>query len=161
MRKLEAKSLALVIGGGSERRDTLSKQLGEMGIRALHAGSAREALRSIQESEPIEMVFVVDRVLEMRLSELIQRLRSYPKISRLPMSVLVDSRSDFADGLLATEDFADITRGVLTDKAENTAFIVNEMNSRSPFPRLETIDRVLLRAAFESPPVSDSSNPSR
>jgi CheY-like chemotaxis protein len=149
--RLQGKPLAMIVGGDIERRDVLSKQLSELGIRATTLASAREALQYIQQPEPIEMIFVVDKVLEMSVSELVQRLRSHPRAAVLPLAILQAELSNQERALLETLAGPAISWGILSTKLESTSDLLQRMGRSQPLPRLDTLDRLTLQTLFERP----------
>ena len=152
MQNLEAKPLALLIGGSTELSDSLSSQLSLLGVRTLLAKSARETMRLIQEPQPIEYVFLVDRVLEMRLSEVIQRIRTHPRTRTLPLAVLTDQLGTTQRELLANEGVSRIHYWSVTTKLDLTAALLTEMRATSPIPKMESIDRITFRSILETSP---------
>ncbi len=152
MQALESKPLALLVGGSVELRDTLSNQLSALGIRSKGTSSARETLRLIQEPQPIEYVFLVDRVLEMSLSELVQRIRAYPKTSELPMAILTDQLGSTQRRVLADEGIQNVYYSSVTANIDLTASLLSEMQRSSSVPKMDSIDRLLFQSRFE--PVS-------
>jgi CheY-like chemotaxis protein len=154
MQSLEGKPLALVIGGSGDLRDNLSKHLSLLGVRTLGASSGRESLRLIQEPQPIEYVFLVDRVIDMSLSELVQRLRASPRTSWLPMAVMTDQIGPTQREILQDSRFQAIHYSTLTSNIDFTATLFSEMRQRSPLPRMDAIDRLSFRAIVE--PVAKS-----
>jgi len=147
---LEAKPLALVIGGSTELRDSLSQHLSLLGVRTLPARSAREAMRLIQEPQPIEYVFLADQVLEMNLSEVVQRIRSHPRTQALPLAVLTDRLGPSQRDLLANEGMTRIHYGYVTTNLDLTSTLLNEMRATSPVPKMDSLDRITLRSIFET-----------
>lgn len=153
---LESKPQALLIGGSIELRDILSNQLSLLGVRTLSAKSARETLRLIQEPQPIEFIFIVDRVLEMHLSELVQRLRAHPRTRALPLAVLTDQLGTAQRTLLTNEGVSNIHYFSATTNLDLTSTLLNEMQRTSPLPKMDLIDRITWRSRFE--PVTKNSS---
>ncbi|MDZ4850631.1 MAG: hypothetical protein SGI77_15200 [Pirellulaceae bacterium] len=149
MLELESKPLALVVGGASELRDALATQLSMLGIRTLESKSARETMRLIQKPNPIEYVFIVDKVLEMNLSELVQRLRTSPRTRLLPLAVLTDRISSDQRTHLEIEGFDDVHYFSVTHSRELTSALLDEMHETSPIPQMDSIDRITFRSIFE------------
>ncbi len=149
MLRLESKPLALIVGGSVELRDSLSKHLSLLGIRAVGTSSARETLRVIQEPQPIEYVFLVDRVLEMSLSELVQRIRAFPRTSSLPLAILTERVGVTQRAILADEGVQQIHYSSVTSNIDLTSALLNEIQRRSPIPRMDSIDRLLFRSHVE------------
>ncbi len=149
MQKLEALPLALVIGGAGNVRDALIQHLTQLGVRSLEASGSRDALRTLQDPQPIELIFIVDRTSEMRLSELIQRLRAVPRTADLPLAVMTDHVSADARTLLADEGVQGIHYASVTTNIEYTAALVREMYQRSPLPTMDAVDRLTFRSLVE------------
>ena len=149
MLRLESKPLALIVGGSVELRDSLSKHLSQLGVRSLGTASARETLRTIQETQPIEYVFLVDRVLEMSLSELVQRIRAFPRTSSLPLAILTDHVGSTQRAILADEGVQQIHYSSVTSNIDLTAALLKEIQRRSPIPPMDSIDRLLFRSHVE------------
>ncbi len=149
MLRLESKPLALIVGGSVELRDSLSKHLSQLGVRSLGTSSARETLRTIQEPQPIEFVFLVDRVFEMSLSELVQRIRSFPRTSSLPLAILSDQIGATQRAFLTDEGLQQIHYSSVTSNIDLTGVLLLEMQRRSPIPKMDSIDRLLFRSLVE------------
>ncbi len=149
MRRLESKPLGLIVGGSVELRDSLSKHLSQLGVRSLGTSSARETLRTIQEPQPIEYVFLVDRVFEMSLSELVQRIRSFPRTSSLPLAILTDQIGATQRSILTDEGLQQIHYSSVTSNIDLTSALLSEMQRRSPIPKMDSIDRLLFRSFVE------------
>jgi CheY-like chemotaxis protein len=149
MQRLESKSLALLVGGSVELRDSLSKQLSQLGIRSIGTSSARETLRVIQEPQPFEYVFIVDRVVEMSLSELVQRIRAFPRTRSLPLAILTDAIVVPQQAILAEEGQPRIHYSAVTNNIDLTGALLNEMQRLSPIPRMDSVDRLLYRSLVE------------
>lgn len=82
---------ALVIGLQSDLRQATQQQLlQELGSESTSANSAQAALLALDRDEPIELIFVVDRVSDMSLFEMLQRLRNSKKGHALPIAVLTE-----------------------------------------------------------------------
>jgi CheY-like chemotaxis protein len=153
MKRLESRGLTLVIGGSNDRRDVLATQLEQIGLRAEQTGSARETLQFIQTAQPLEMIFIADRVLEMRLSELVQRIQTYPTTSSIPIILMTDSREPWASGLLESPEFAGrITTAVLSKSIDSTTDAIRRAQLRTALPNLDPVDRAALRAIVDLQP---------
>lgn len=151
MRNLDSLPLALVVGGDSEFREILSNQLSSIGIRSITAASARETLQLVQQSHPIEMVFIVDRVREMSLSELIQRLQAQRPTSHLPIAALTDSLKQSERNLLDFEKISDVYYSNLTTNVDLTATLVQSIKAKSILPEFDSVERVVWKSIVDSP----------
>jgi CheY-like chemotaxis protein len=157
MQRLESKPLALIVGGSVELRDGLSKHLSQLGVRAIGTSSARETLRVIQEPHPIEYVFIVDRVLEMSLSELVQRIRAFPRTSSLPLAIMADSIAAPQQAIMAVEDQPKIHYSSVTTNIDLTGALLRDMQRLSPIPPMDSVDRLAYRSLVE--PVDSTVEP--
>lgn len=82
---------ALVIGLQSDLRQATQQQLlQELGSESTSANSAQAALLALDRDDPIELIFVVDRVSDMSLFEMLQRLRNSKKGHALPIAILTE-----------------------------------------------------------------------
>ncbi len=92
---------ALVIGANAELC-----MAAEASIRQITNGevivvtSGRESLRALSLPNPAELIFVVDRVHDMSLFELLQRLRKTQGGGSLPIAVLTDQINSFEQKLM-------------------------------------------------------------
>ena len=93
MRMLGGSPLALVVGGASNLRTHTRTFLETFGYRVLEAASASQTMSVLREGQPIEAVFVVEKVLEMNLGELTQRIRANPSMATCPIAILAASLS--------------------------------------------------------------------
>jgi len=148
--KLEPNPLALVIGGSSDLRDTLSSQLSALDIRSETARNAREAIRMIQEPHPYEMVFIVDRVADMSLSEFVQRLRAAPRTASLPIVMMASQWTSEQQRLSDSEGIQGIVNATLTDNIGLTSAILQDLQKITRTPKLDSTDRVILRSLVDS-----------
>jgi CheY-like chemotaxis protein len=152
LKKLEGKSLAVVVGGATERCDGLTTQLNQLAMRSLVFSNARDTLRFVQGAEPIEMIFIVDRVLEMKLYELIQRLRTSPRLKAIPIVVMTDIFSAADRALVKSSNLPEIEYGVLTTRLETTESLLQTIRQNSTIPQLDSIDRLTFRTLAETKP---------
>ncbi len=152
LKKLEGKSLAVVVGGATERCDALTTQLNQLATRSAVFSNARDTLRFVQGAEPIEMIFIVDRVLEMKLYELIQRLRSSPRLKAIPIVVMTDHFSATDRALVKSSNLPEIEYGVLTTRLETTESLLQTIRQNSTIPQLDSIDRLTFRTLAEPKP---------
>ena len=78
MRNLDGGPLALIVGGATDLRSHVGTILESFGYRFLEASSATQTMSLLREGQPVEAVFVVSPVLEMKLGDLVQRIRANP-----------------------------------------------------------------------------------
>ncbi len=135
------KPVALVVGGAADLRSLAVSQLGSLGISTIEASSARETIRSIGRSAPIDYVLIVDRLYDMRLSELVQRVHAFPQTGSIPISILVPEIGD-GEATILRESSA-ISYGTLTNSGSTMEKIVEEMNFGSGIPLPSQTDRLI------------------
>jgi CheY-like chemotaxis protein len=125
MTKLTNSPLVLLVGANAELRLAAAGTLTEaVAANSLQAGSAREALLALSETNPAEMVIVVDRVRDMSLGELIQRLKRTSQGKSIPMAVLVPELTQHELNICAEHR---ITTGLLTQQPEQIKTIVDQL----------------------------------
>ncbi len=91
MVSLAAGPQALVIGHQAEFRQTAGFQLQQQtGAEAVVVDSAKAALQALSGNQPVELIVIADRVSDMSLFELLQRLRNTRNGQSLPIAVLTD-----------------------------------------------------------------------
>lgn len=91
MSRLDGGARALVIGLHSDLRQAAQQQLQlHTGAPVATANSARSALQILNRDEPFELIFIVDRVADQSIFELLQRLRNSKKAHALPIGILTD-----------------------------------------------------------------------
>lgn len=89
---------ALVVGANLElcvSADQIVQQF--TSTESVIANSARDAFLALNKQNPVEMIIVVDRVHDLRLHEVLTRLRNS---GSLPISVLVENLSQFESSLV-------------------------------------------------------------
>lgn len=92
---------ALVVGLRSELLQAAQQQIQlSTAAKVTVANSARSALMALNGSDPIEMVFVVDRVSDQSLHELLQRIRNSKKGRSVPIAVVTDDLYPYERSLI-------------------------------------------------------------
>lgn len=140
MRQLDSKPLILLVGGSSSLRTHVSTLLQQFSNRVYEASSASQTLGAIKQGLPIESVFVVDRVLEMTLGELVQRIRANPSTSAVPIAVLADSLSN-GDHQILGEDIR-LVVGSVPPSVAGLADILRRMTIVDQAPRIDSVSRL-------------------
>ena len=109
MSRLERGPRALVIGLMSDLRQAARDQLqAQLDAEVTTANSTRAALAALNGDRSPELIFIVDRVADQSIFELLQRLRGSRRGHSLPIAVLTDE-------LYAHErDFIESTPGILS-----------------------------------------------
>lgn len=91
MSRLAGGPNSLIIGLQSEIRQVANQQVQAItGGQATTVNSARNALLALASGEPIELIFVVDRVSDQSVFELLQRVRNTVKGRSIPIAVLTE-----------------------------------------------------------------------
>jgi CheY-like chemotaxis protein len=93
MRRLEARPLALIVGGNSELRTHTRGLLEAYSFRVAEAASAQQTMEELRSGQPVEAIVIVEHVLEMDLGQLVQRIRAFPSTASCPIAVLAESLS--------------------------------------------------------------------
>ncbi len=113
----------------------------EAGIRQTTGGDAiavtsgRDALRELSSANPIELIFVIDRVHDMNLFELLQRLRNTQNGGSLPIAVLTEQLYPYEQKLV-----------------DSTPGVVVSVLSRQPESMTDTVSKLL--GSFDTLPLS-------
>jgi CheY-like chemotaxis protein len=140
MRQLDAKPLVLLVGGSSSLRTQVSTLLQQFSYRVFETSSASQAMAAIRQGLPIESVFIVDRVFEMRLGEMVQRIRANPTTSTCPIAILADSLSD-GDHRILSEDNR-VVVGSVPPESSGLSDILRRMAIVNQAPRVESVGRL-------------------
>jgi CheY-like chemotaxis protein len=109
MTRLQSGPHALVIGLQSELRQEAQQQINlqtSSDVTVVNSGAA--ALKALDEPQPVELIFIVDRVSDTTISQLIQRLRNTARGRSLPIAVLTQELYSYE------RDLIDETPGVIT-----------------------------------------------
>jgi CheY-like chemotaxis protein len=140
MRQLDGKPLILLVGGSSSLRTHVATLLQQFSYRVFETSSASQAMAAIRQGLPIESVVVVDRVFEMRMGELIQRIRANPTTSTCPVAILADSLSD-GDHRILGEDNR-VVVGSVPPAASGLSDILRRMAIVDQAPRVDSVRRL-------------------
>lgn len=114
----------------------------QTGGQVIMVNSGREALRTLSQTQPAEMVVIVDRVHDMSLYELIQRLGKTTIGGSIPIAVLTDQL--FPYELRYIESTSGIHAATLTRNAEQMGQIFQRMASSLDTGLMTAEDRVQL-----------------
>lgn len=131
---------ALVVGLQSELRQVAQQQIEmQTAARVMSVNSGRAALLALQENEPVEMIFVVDRVSDQSLFELLQRLRHTNKGYSLPIAVMTDELySHERDWIRETPG---VVGSVLSRNADHMKRIIDRMQASLDTQPMTPADR--------------------
>jgi hypothetical protein len=103
----------------------------------------------IQEPSPIEMIFIVDRVADMSLSEFLQRLRAAPRTTTLPIVMMASQWTADQQRLTDSEGIQGIINATLTENIAFTSATLKDVQQITNTPTLDSTDRVILRSLVE------------
>jgi CheY-like chemotaxis protein len=148
MRKLEGSPLVLVVGGSRDLRTHTRGLLESFSMRVVEAASASQAMAEIRDGSPLEGVFVVERVLEMNLGQLVQRIRANPTTSACPIALLAASLSTSEHEAAANDPR--IVMGSVPPEQVVFADILRRMKIVSQAPAVDPSDRILWKDRSET-----------
>ena len=116
----------LVIGLKPEMRQAASQLLvGQMDSPVTEANSGQSALQALNGLLPIELIILVDRVSDMSIYELLQRLRKTKHGQSLPIAVLTDELYQHERRLMG--EMSGVVSSVLSYDGAHMDRIVNRM----------------------------------
>jgi hypothetical protein len=113
----------------------------DLGIEAVEAPSGRAAVRAIQQVTPLELILVVDRLADLPVSEVVQRIDAYPPTSAVPMAVLTPNLTQ--GEVLVLRETSGIVYGTLTARENYMPNVVRRMNSIADIPLPSRTDRLV------------------
>ncbi len=140
MLELQGEPLALIIGNHQDLCDHTSRLLNQMGYRSENVSTARDALRWVDLPHPIEMCVIVDQVSDMTFAQLVQRLRSHPRSSHIPVVLLADQVTDSQLAFLQEE--TSIVRSFVPKDAAGFLEILRQVDARHRMVRPSAADRI-------------------
>ena len=132
---------ALVVGGETDLRNFAKVKLAELGIETIEASSGREAIQTIQRIKPFEFMLVVDRLYDMPLSQLLQRVQAYPATASIPIAVLTPEITAGEQSIIGT--LPNVIFGSLSKVEDAMQATVREMNRSAAIPLPSRTDRLI------------------
>ncbi len=145
MSRLQSGPHALVIGLQSELRQAAQQQIKlqtSSDVTVVNSGAA--ALKILAEPEPVELIFIVDRVSDTTISQLIQRLRSSARGRSLPIAVLTQELYSYERDLI--DETPGVITSILSRDAEQMRRVMEKMDTSLDTAPLTPSDR----ASFSS-----------
>ena len=139
MRMLDGGPLALVVGGAADLRSHTGTMLEAFGYRILESSSATQTMSFLREGQPIEAVFVVSPVLEMKLGDLAQRIRANPPTATCPIAILAASLSRGEHEIL--DDDPRVVMGNVPPEQAGMADILRRMAIVTQSPTMDSDHR--------------------
>jgi len=140
MRGLEGRPLALIVGGSTDLRTHTKGLLEAFSFRVTEAASATQTMSLLREGLPIESIFIVERVLEMDLGQLVQRVRANPATARCPIAILATSLSRGEHSVAAAD--SQVVLGSIPPEEAGFADILRRMTIVTQSPPLESAHRI-------------------
>ena len=140
MRGLEGRPLALIVGGSTDLRAHTKGLLDAFSFRVTEAASATQTMSLLRDGLPIESIFIVERVLEMDLGQLVLRIRANPATARCPIAILAASLSRGEHSVAAADPR--VVLGSIPPDEAGFADILRRMNIVTQSPKLESANRI-------------------
>jgi len=140
MTRLQAGPHALVIGLQSELRQAARQQINlqtSSDVSVVNSGVA--ALKALDEPEPFELIFIVDRVSDTTISQLIQRIRNSERGRSLPIAVLTEELYSYERDLIS--ETPGVITSVLSRNAEQMERVISLMETSLDTTPLSATDR--------------------
>ena len=146
MAQLALGPMALIVGGNTElcmSADQMIQQYSSTESIIVHSG--RAAFIELAKQNPIELILVVDRVHDLRLYELLVRLRNS---GSLPIAVLVDGLSQSESSLAANSP--GMLASVLSRDPQHMKTVVDQMLRGLDVKPMAAEDRAALAVSASS-----------
>jgi len=158
MQQLMADPMVMIIGASPSLRSHSHGLLSTMGLRYWEASSVDDVFNGLRNSVPVEGILIVDHLRDLDLGQLIQRIRSNPSTSTVPIALLAENLSS-GEHLVAAADHG-VVVGSVPPSIEGLGDILSRMNQMLAYPRATPEDRILwkdnavnyLRAAYPQNP---------
>ena len=158
MQQLMADPMVMIIGASPSLRSHSHGLLSTMGLRYWEASSVDDVFNGLRNSVPVEGILIVDHLRDLDLGQLIQRIRSNPSTSTVPIALLAENLSS-GEHLVAAADHG-VVVGSVPPSIEGLGDILSRMNQMLAYPRATPEDRIFwkdnavnyLRAAYPQNP---------
>ena len=163
MQQLMADPMVMIVGASSSLRSHCHTLLSLMGLRYWEASSVEDVFKGLRNAIPIEGIVIVDHLRDLDLGQLIQRIRSNPSTSTVPIALLAENLSS-GEHLVAAAD-PGVVVGSVPPSLDGLGDILSRMNQMLAHPRATPEDRIVwkdnavnyLRAAHpENPSLPNS-----
>lgn len=141
MQQLMADPMVMIIGASPSLRSHSHGLLSAMGLRYWEASSVDDVFNGLRNSVPIEGILIVDHLRDLDLGQLIQRVRSHPSTSTVPIALLAENLSR-GEHLVAAADHG-VVVGSVPPSIEGLGDILSRMNQMLAYPRATPEDRIL------------------
>jgi len=141
MQQLMADPMVMIIGASPSLRSHSHGLLSAMGLRYWEASSVDDVFNGLRNSVPVEGIVIVDHLRDLDLGQLIQRIRSNPSTSTVPIALLAENLSS-GEHLVAAADHG-VVLGSVPPSIEGLGDILSRMNQILAYPRATPEDRIL------------------
>lgn len=140
MQQLMADPMVMIIGASPSLRSHSHGLLSTMGLRYWEASSVDDVFNGLRNSVPVEGIVIVDHLRDLDLGQLIQRIRSNPSTSTVPIALLAENLSS-GEHLVAAADHG-VVLGSVPPSIEGLGDILSRMNQMLAYPRATPEDRI-------------------
>jgi CheY-like chemotaxis protein len=141
MQQFLADPLVLIVGGSPSLRSHMHGLADQLGFRFLEAASVRDVFDTLRSGAPIEAVFIIDHLRDMDLGQLIQRIRSNPSTSTVPIALLADSLSRGEHSVAAADHR--VVMGSVPPEVDGLGDILRRFQHMTEMPRVDSSQRIL------------------
>ncbi len=141
---LEGRPLMLLISNDSSLRDHVSQLLGQIGYRSEHCFSGREAIRWLDQPNPVEGILVLDQVSDMTMSQLMQRIRLHHRGSKVPIGILAERIE--ASQFLVLKEMSGIARSFVPPNVDGLVEMMKDLDQFAPGLGMSSTDRAIWRS---------------
>jgi len=141
MQQLMADPLVMIVGASPSLRSHTHDLVNLMGLRYWEASSVDDVFNALRNAVPIEGILIVDHLRDLDLGQLIQRVRSNPSTSTVPIALLAENLSK-GEHLVAAADHGVVVSSV-PPTVEGLGDVLSRMNQIIAHPRATAEDRSL------------------
>lgn len=141
MQQLMADPVVMIIGASPSLRSHTHDLVNLMGLRYWEASSVEDVFSALRGAVPIEAIFIVDHLRDLDLGQLIQRVRSNPSTSTVPIALLAENLSK-GEHMVAGADHG-VVVGSVPPTVEGLGDILSRMNQVIAPPRATPEDRIV------------------
>ena len=140
MTRLQNGPHALVIGLQSELRQAAQQQINlQTGSDVTIVNSGAAALKVLDEAIPVELIFIVDRVADQSISQLVQRLRNTERGRSLPIAILTEQLYSYEREVI--DDIPGVVTSLLTRNPEQMQRVMEMLSGSLDTTLLAPTDR--------------------
>ena len=140
MTRMQSGPHALVIGLQSELRQAAQQQINlQTGSDVTVVNSGVAALKALDEPIPFEQIYIVDRVADQSISQLVQRLRKSQRGRSLPIAILTEQLYSYEREVL--DEIPGVVTSLLTRNPEQMQRVTEMLDASLDTPPLTPTDR--------------------